>query len=114
MGRHTVLLVLQPYRDRTDWQLRRRTWSAGEHRDAMLANGSLTYTDGRLAPRDLIADLRRIAFELERQYARTRPEGAPEPPEGATGGQPSLPGMERRDWVRSHSETALDTTPSER
>lgn len=80
----------------------------------MLARGSLTYTDGRMAPRDLIADLRRIAFDLERTFGKTRPEGAPEPPEGATGGQQYLPGLERRDWLTPHSETALDSSPGDR
>lgn len=111
-GRRTVRLVLQPYRDRTDWILTRRSWRGAEHSDHLLARGSLTYTEGRLAPRDVIADLRRIAFELERTHGAPRPEGAPEPPEGATGGQHFLPGLQPRDWTVSHDGGALDAGPS--
>jgi len=113
-GRRSVRLVLLPEADRTDWIIFRRTTSSGEHSDLLLARGSLRYTEGRLAPRDLIADLRRIAWELERLYQRSRPEGAPEPPEGATGGQPAIPGLDQRDFAVSHAGDALDAGPNRR
>lgn len=114
MGRHTIILVLQPHADRTDWYFKRRDWRGDEYRDSLLTRGSLRYAGSRLEPRDLIADLRRIAFELERTYSRTRPEGAPDPPEGDMGGQWPLPGLGGTSWAISHSGSGLDSRPAQR
>lgn len=114
LGRHSIRVELQPYRDRTDWVVTRRTWSGGEHHDSLLAHGSLRYTDGRLAPRDLTGDLRRISYELDRLYPGSRPGGAPEPPRGGYGGDQPLPGLDAPGWARSVGGTALDTCPAQR
>jgi hypothetical protein len=77
----------------------------------MLANGSLRYTESLEHPRDLIADLRRIALDLERQFRQTVDEVDPGPPGGGHGGQWALPGLETAGYVVTHAETALDSAP---
>lgn len=114
MGRRSLILVLQPVRDRTDWTLRRRTHFGTEHSDALLAHGTLRYTTQGLEPRDLIADIRRIALDLERQYRSHVTEGDPGAPTGGYGGQRALPGMETAGYTRPADETALDSTPPPR
>jgi len=110
-GRGAIVVVLQPSADRTDWYVRRERHRGDGIDRTLLSRGSLTYTEGRLAPRDLIADLRRIAFALERQYAQSRPEGAPEPPRGGYGGDQPLPGLQPPDWLVLHAGGALDSKP---
>jgi hypothetical protein len=114
LGRRSFILELQPYRNRTDFVVRRRTRRAGERSDTVLQIGTLNYSVDLDQPRDLIRDLRRIADVLERRYKSTSREAAPEPPGGGYGGQLPLPGFQPPDWLFSGSETGLDTTPATR
>lgn len=114
LGRRVIRLDLQPSRDRTDWILRRRTFFGTEHSDTLLAHGSLRYATGQDAPRDLISDLRRIAFDLERQYRGVVHEVDPGAPTGGYGGQLALGGMETASWARPASGDALDTRTTNR
>lgn len=111
LGRSVILLELQPSRDRTDWVLRRRTRLGAEHSDKVLTHGSLRYDIDSDSPRDLIRDLRRIAFDLERQYRTAVAEGDPGAPTGGYGGQVALPGMDAASWSRPVSGGALDSAP---
>lgn len=112
LGRRHFIVELQPYRDRTDFVVRRRTWRGHERSDQVLQVGSLNYTAGVEQPRDLIRDLRRIADVLERRYQSPSREAAPEPPGGGYGGQPQLPGFQPLDHVISPGGGGLDTGPS--
>ena len=114
LGRYTVSVVLQPYRDRTDWYVVRKRGGDASGDRSLLSRGSLTYDVDGQGPRDLIRDLRRIAFALERQFAQTRPEGAPEPPRGGYGGDVPLPGLYPPDWTVLHDGRALDTSVTAR
>ena len=69
MGRLAITVVLLPSRDRTDWYVKRSVRRGDSVSHNLLSRGSLTYDLGQQAPRDVIRDLRRIAFDLERQYS---------------------------------------------
>jgi hypothetical protein len=111
MGRLAITVVLLPSRDRTDWYVKRSVRRGDSVSHNLLSRGSLTYDLGQQAPRDVIRDLRRIAFDLERQYSPVAAEAAPEPPGGGYGGQLALPGLEPPNWVVLHDGRALDSTP---
>ena len=114
LGRRDIRVVLQPYRDRTDWSVRRRVYFGNDHRDSVLAFGSLRYDEPSDAPRDLIRDLRRICFQLERTFALTPPEGGSEPPRGGYGGDVPLPSLEAVSWAKPLDGQALDSSPGNR
>lgn len=114
VGRRVIRLDLQPSRDRTDWLLSRRTSRGGEYDNQVLAHGSLRYGTSADAPRDVISDLRRIAFDLERQYRAVVHEVDPGAPTGGYGGQMALEGMETAGWARPASGDALDSRPANR
>lgn len=108
LGRRSFHVELQPYRDRTDYVIRRRTRRGGERADQVLAVGTLNYSTAIDQPRDLIRDLRRIADVLERRYQSTRREAPSEPPDGGYGGDLHLPGMQSDDWAFSRSGLPMD------
>lgn len=109
LGRRDFIVELQPYRNRTDFIVRRRTRRSGERTDQVLQVGTLTYSTEIDQPRDLIRDLRRIADVLERRYRLAPGAAGPEPPGGGYGGQDVLPGFQGPDWLWSGSSPSLDT-----
>jgi len=110
LGRRYIRLELFPERARTAWVLKRRTRLGDSYTDQVLAHGELALAEGSDRPRDLIVDLRRIAFDLERQYRGSVDAGDPGAPTGGYGGQQALPGLESVSWARPVDGSALDNT----